>query len=102
MPFTARHLTSAAPLKPKGSKWIRLVPVAAVVGATVFLFTNKNTKEDGEEKFDTEKLYASKSTPNIALSWLILKLCSYEFVVSNGPKLLEWANEYPLLITANK
>eukprot|EP00026_Physarum_polycephalum_P004538 Phypoly_transcript_04559.p1 GENE.Phypoly_transcript_04559~~Phypoly_transcript_04559.p1 ORF type:complete len:538 (+),score=62.19 Phypoly_transcript_04559:308-1921(+) len=93
-----RHLTSDIPTSsPKSSKWIRLIPVAAVIGATVFIFTSKNNKEDdGEEKFDTEKLYASKSTTNIALSWLILKLCSYDFVVNYGPKLLDWATEHHL------
>ena len=94
MPFITRHLSSTSPINPKGSKWIRLVPVAAVVGATVFFLTSRSNK-DVDDKFDTEKLYASKSTANIAFSWLILKMCSYDFLVNNGPRLLEWMNTYP-------
>jgi hypothetical protein len=100
MPFTFRSLTSTPPpITPKSSKWLRIVPVAVVVGATVFYFTSKgNKEEEGGERYDTEKLYATKSTTNLALSWMILKLCSYDFVVSYGPNLLEWANKYPFLI----
>lgn len=100
MQFTSRSLTtSPPPITSKSSKWIRIVPVAAVVGAAVFFFTNSTKADDhSDANFDTEKLYASKSTANIAFSWMILKLCSYDFIVNNGPHLLEWMNKYPLLL----
>jgi len=104
IPLITRRTASSTPeaIAPAKRAWrwtFYLVPVVAtamfiktVVGDNIGNSSNNN--EDKTTRFDTEKLYATKSTKDLALSWLILKLCSYDFVVEYGPRLLQWAEEY--------
>lgn len=104
-PFVARRGAASIPeagAPKRGGRWVfYLVPVVA---AALFLKNVLGEKESNNNnetaKFDTEKLYATKSTKDLAFNWLILKLCSYDFVVEYGPRLYQWAEEHYLTIPA--
>lgn len=93
--FSSRTYTSAATLPPKRKTWKWIVAPAVVIGVGYLL--SQKDEDSKDERFNTEKLYASKSTTELAFSWVILKLCSYDLVVNYGPKLLHWAEKYPSL-----
>lgn len=105
-PFVARRGAASIPeagAPKRGGRWVfYLVPVVAAALFLKNVLGEKESNNNNEEttKFDTEKLYATKSTKDLAFNWLILKLCSYDFVVEYGPRLYQWAEEHYLTIPA--
>lgn len=96
-PFKTRTYTSASIPPPQSNKWKWVVAPALVAGAAYMVSKKDDDKKHKDERFDTEKLYATKTTAEIAFSWVILKLCSYDFVVNYGPRLLQWAEKYLII-----
>jgi len=99
--FSSKLYSTAAPTTPpkeRAWKWI-VFPSALFLGG--YLLGNIQEGGNRDDRFETSKLYATKSTSEIAFAWLILKLCSYDFIVSHGPKLLQWAQDYHLGGIAN-
>lgn len=93
-----RLSTEAFEASTKNRKWSPLwflVPTAVLLPSGYLYLTS-----DTETLEDTENLYKSKSTGGLAFSLLILKLCSFNFVVEYGPKLLEFAETHYLATPA--